>query len=303
MAIQSPTAELLLLCRRRFPQALDFLMIGRQWLRMQPAEAANLQKEYGIEVADLADPEGTDEVYAEPLLHRMGLRKIEALDASSYEGADVVHDLNQALPGELQGYCDWILDGGSLEHVFDFPMAIRNCSGLLRAGGLFVTVCPVNNWMGHGFYQFSPELFFRAFSAVHGFSVKFAALQVQKGCLRQFYSLRDPAESGHRLQYNPLGRATLLFVAQKTGEPPTGRWDVQQSDYSARWNSDEPNKQAPTLRKPGSPGIAKKLTYLFLPKALRSTIREWRVRRRKEKVGASGMHPCKSLAEAWSHWQ
>ncbi len=305
MAIQSPTAELLLLCRQRFPQALDFLMIGRQWLRLPVAEAARLGQTYGIQTDDLADPAGTDTIYAEPLLQRMKLNKIEALDASDYEGAAVVHDLNTPLPAHLHGHCDWVFDGGSLEHVFDFPTAIRNCAALLRPGGLFITVCPVNNWMGHGFYQFSPELFFRVFQETHGFAVKFAALQVQEGSDRKFFKLRDPAQTGHRLQYNPPGRATLLFVAQKLPGSAPGILQVQQSDYSARWKdtSEAAAKPAAAARPGRKPASIKGIVASLVPDAIKAPLNEWRVRRQRERKDRAGMVACASLLEAWNQWK
>ena len=36
----------------------------------------------------------------------------------------------------------------------------------------FVRITPANNFFGHGFYQFTPELFFRIFSAANGFEVE-----------------------------------------------------------------------------------------------------------------------------------
>jgi hypothetical protein len=33
-------------------------------------------------------------------------------------------------------------------------------------------VTPANNQMGHGFYQFSPELFFRVFSQENGYLLR-----------------------------------------------------------------------------------------------------------------------------------
>ena len=65
-----------------------------------------------------------------------------------------------------------MLDSGSLEHVFNFPIAIANCMALTEVGGHFVAITPANNWCGHGFYQFSPELFYRVLCAENGFRVE-----------------------------------------------------------------------------------------------------------------------------------
>ena len=63
-----------------------------------------------------------------------------------------------------------VIDGGCLEHIFNFPVAIKNCMEMLQEGGHFIGITPANNLMGHGFYQFSPELYFRIFSKENGFA-------------------------------------------------------------------------------------------------------------------------------------
>jgi SAM-dependent methyltransferase len=293
MAIQAPTAELLILCKRRFPKLNDFVMIGRQWLRLNNQSAVRLSNSYQLDLQDLADPDGTDTIYADPLLQKIGFSSIQALDASSYQGAEILQDLNQPLKPNLQESCDCLLDGGSLEHVFDFPTAIRNCASILRPGGLFVTICPVNNWMGHGFYQFSPELFFRVFDSAHGFSVRFAALHVRDG-REQFFALRDPARVGHRVQYNPPGRTTLMLVAQKLDSPPAAIPSVQQSDYAERWDKGD------THDKPVSNTAGIKV---LIPDFIRKPISAWRIQRRRTLKNQAGLIPCRSLAEAWQFWQ
>jgi hypothetical protein len=61
-----------------------------------------------------------------------------------------------------------VFDGGALEHVFNFPVAISSCMRALVVGGTFISSTPVNNNMGRGLYQFSPELFYRVFSQEFG---------------------------------------------------------------------------------------------------------------------------------------
>lgn len=292
MAINAISAELLMLCRTLQPDAADFLMLGRQWLRLVPEEASALQARHGLRLDDLADARRSDSVYAEPLLERLKFRRIESLDATAYQGAGLVHDLNTPLPAAHHAQYDWVLDGGSLEHVFDFPTAIRNVGSLLRPGGLFITMTPANNWMGHGFYQFSPELFYRVFSEAHGFRARFAAL-VSHGTPNVFHALRDPAETGHRAQINPPGRMSLLFVAEKTS-PQAAITSVQQSDYSARWKdtASQAVSEPPAVRSGG-------LKALF-PSAVRDKISAWRTSRRRLREGARGMTRHASLQAAWS---
>lgn len=94
----------------------------------------------------------------------------ETLDVSDYEDADHIHDLNTPIPDELRGRFSVIIDGGTLEHVFDIPQALRNLKAMLRPGGRIIHLNPTNNWAEHGFYQLSPTLY-HDFYAVNGFEM------------------------------------------------------------------------------------------------------------------------------------
>ena len=50
------------------------------------------------------------------------------MDASAFEGANFVHDLNNPIPEELHCKYDAVVDGGTLEHVFNVPVAFANPS-------------------------------------------------------------------------------------------------------------------------------------------------------------------------------
>jgi hypothetical protein len=65
-----------------------------------------------------------------------------------------------------------VYDGGTIEHVFNAVQAFKNGMEMVRVGGHFIQVNPANNFMGHGFWQFSPELIYRVFSAENGFNIR-----------------------------------------------------------------------------------------------------------------------------------
>jgi hypothetical protein len=103
-----------------------------------------------------------------------------------------------------------VLDGGTLEHVFDFPTAIRNCMKMVALGGHLLCRTPANNYLGHGFYQFSPELFFRIFSEDNGFRFVTEAV-VEVGPFASWYEMLDPKRGGHWAEL-VNARPTYLFV-------------------------------------------------------------------------------------------
>jgi len=86
---------------------------------------------------------------------------VESLDVSDYEGADYIYDLNDTLtPDNLKEKFDLVFDGGTMEHVFHIPNALNNIFSMLKIGGCVIHGSPVNNYVDHGFYQFSPTIFY-----------------------------------------------------------------------------------------------------------------------------------------------
>ncbi len=158
---------------------------------------------------------------------------MESMDYSTYESCSIVHDLNLPAPQELGEAFDTLFDGGTLEHVYDFPAAMKNCLHMLKPGGVFLAETPSNNWMGHGFYQFSPELFYRIFSPAAGCRM-IAMAVLREGWQDRLFVVDDPAAVGARLRYNVRGRTSLLVMAQKLEDRPAEKAPMQ-SDYQTVW--------------------------------------------------------------------
>ena len=128
-----------------------------------------------------------------------------------------------------------VLDVGTLEHIFNFPAALAHCMDLVKVGGHFVTITPANNFMGHGFYQFSPELFFRVFSPENGFTLRRIVLHEAFKFDADFYEVMDPAVSGLRTELALLKPMELAVLAQRMSDVPLLVNPPQQSDYVASW--------------------------------------------------------------------
>jgi hypothetical protein len=161
----------------------------------------------------------------------LGAQVIDAIDASAYEGANIIHDMNipLAVPRSQRWSC--VFDGGSLEHIFNFPQAVKNCLEVTEVGGHFISITPWSGWSGHGFYQFCPELFYRILSHENGFQVE--RMLFQKG--KRWYHIGDPKLLGHRLELQSSERRLLYISARRTEELPIFAVTPQQSDYAAAW--------------------------------------------------------------------
>ncbi len=212
--------------------------IGRQtnYLGYAPTEAMQrFPRLAGIDASIL------EAAYAEPFLFKiLGASEVDSFDISQYEGATILHDLNTPLPTAYHARYDAVIEGGSLEHVFNFPVALVNCMKMLKLGGSLFLSLPVNNFAGHGFYQFSPELFFRVFNAQNGFALKSVVLAeswligIERGVRFPLYQVSDPASTGGRVNLVNSYPTFALVHTVRTGNVPETIF-VQQSDYVDVW--------------------------------------------------------------------
>lgn len=213
-------------------QGKNICTLGRLAMFVSKRNFKAVMREYG---KDLAFP--VKEVcYTEDYFAPLGYR-VEALDASPYEGADIIHDLNQPIPDSLANRYDLVWDGGTLEHVFNFPMAMQNVMRMAKVGGHVFLELPANNLCGHGFYQFSPELFFRIFTPANGFEL----LRLYAMCEGRAYHVIDPLSIHGRVQLLNSQAVTLRVHARKIADRPLST--VQQSDYAETWEHKEQPQQ------------------------------------------------------------
>ena len=220
-------------------------MIGRQGLHLAPeALWANLAR-FGH-----ATPKAevramfTNGAYAEPFLRVLGGAEIRSFDASDYEHATDVVDLNLPIHPALAEQFTVVLDGGTLEHVFNVPLALRSCMHMVAIGGHFLSITPANNFLGHGFFQFSPELFFRVLSPAFGFS-DCRVLLFEDVPNARWYEVTDPDRARTRVTLVNAHPVYLAVMARKVGPTPE-RLAVQQSDYVAAWRADPVERSAAT---------------------------------------------------------
>ena len=182
-------------------------------------------------------------------------RSVTSIDYSNYENSDIIHDMNLPLPERYFEKYDIVIDGGTLEHIFNFPVAIANCMNLLKAGGSFFSFTPANNHMGHGFYQFSPELFYRIFRPENGFEIQDVILashpypSVELSSNINLYRVVDPARVRQRVGLvNRSPVMMMVHAIRKEIVPPFGTYPIQ-SDYNAiyRESGGESDSDAPGI--------------------------------------------------------
>lgn len=234
MGIERTAAALLVKLHRDGVRFGRVLTMGRQTLYLDPREYAEAMRRCGRHVAGAVPP------YADQLFAALGASSVDALDASGFEGAALVHDLNAPVPAEWHERYDVVLDAGTLEHVFRAPVALASMMQMLRVGGHLVIASPTNSWCGHGFYQFSPEFFWRALALPNGFSI--VEMYVTDG--RKSYAVAEPRVVRSRVELCTPVPMTVLVHARRDRAVQPFTAAPQQSDYEAVWSTSAPARPA-----------------------------------------------------------
>ena len=212
------------------------LTLGRQYLYVtKPEINEQISKFKNVDLS----PDSVDflDEYCEPLLKILGSNHTDSMDFSAYEKATIIHDLNTPVAANLKNKFSVVLDSGTLEHIFDFKTAVKNCMEMVEIGGHFIGITPVNNLMGHGFYQFTPELLFSVFSSQNGFQMvkMIIAACDENGKFYQWYEVANPAVIGSRLHLVNEHPTYVMYVAKKIAEVNIFETLPQQSDYVTTW--------------------------------------------------------------------
>src|SRR5579863_9930017 len=184
MGIDVHVLNFLRFARKRQPFG-SVATIGRQTVLLSRSRLAKLLQPW---------KEARLERYCENLLiNYFGASSVESFDNSDYENATHIVDMNKPLA--IHEQYDTIIDGGCIEHIYNVSQALKNVSQMCSEGGQILHILPANNFCGHGFWQFSPELFFSLYSEGNGYretQVFLADLSDE----RFWYEVRKPENGG-----------------------------------------------------------------------------------------------------------
>lgn len=174
MGLLRPVVELLLAEQRREPASGQALTLGVQEVEVTRRELLHELVRQRLtpppaRLEEVSRRPADECVAGDELCLLLGFASCDALDLLGGEGANLIHDLGTPIGPRLSGQFGLVLDGGTLEHVFEVGTGLRNVAGLVAPGGLAFHVSPLSGWENHGFYSLSPKLFGRAYSG-SGFS-------------------------------------------------------------------------------------------------------------------------------------
>ena len=239
--------QLALLAQRRQVDFARTITIGRQNHFLDVATLRSMFERFGIPLTSADEAQILRDAYSENLFKKLGAVTVDSVDASDYEGASIIHDFNNAIDPSLNQRYTCVVDFGSLEHVFNFPIAIKNVTDLTEVGGYFLSMTTANNFMGHGFYQFSPELFFNYLS-VNGFC-DIEIFLVPYRIFPYFFRVMDPRELGGRVELVNAEPVLIGVMAKKREHIAQAVYPIQSDYFQKFWHGRDVNRrvQAPLV--------------------------------------------------------
>lgn len=164
--------------------------------------------------------------------------KVSVGDVDAYQGADLIVNLNKPVESDLIDKFDTLIDFGTLEHLSNLTCAIENYFKLLKPGGFYCFLLPANNWLDHGFFQFSPT-FFTDFCAQNDGIVGRDLFYVCSNRLLHF------SESDHYIRRVLAKTSQPVFIGGLIEKiTPNVCLDLLQSKYISSYKSNENAKHS-----------------------------------------------------------
>lgn len=126
------------------PISGQVLTIGKQAISINPEQIKQLLLEYGVPLKTSSfefddvnqhNHSGAPSVADHSLFASFTDCKLLSADISGYEGADFIFDICGEVPSELHGRFDFVIDGGTLDNVFDPVKMVSNMTKMLKPGG------------------------------------------------------------------------------------------------------------------------------------------------------------------------
>jgi SAM-dependent methyltransferase len=237
MGIDLNGAQLLIRAHKSGVSFEHMATLGHQELHAYRPALISILRKSGYDISDdtvrvLLDPATK---YADGFFRLLGAKEIVTIDVSDYEGAQISHDMNLPIPENLASSFDLLLDGGTLEHIFQFPTALQNAARMVKPNGRFISITMANNFCGHGFYQFSPEVFYRFLCPENGYEMEFCIIWEDLHGNR-FYKLPDPDSVRSRVEFTSKYGVHMFVMAKRVGNVSL-EFIPQQSDFVRMWQT------------------------------------------------------------------
>ncbi len=233
--------RMLIAIHKHQPITGNVLALGKQSIVISPKKILALFKEQNCEVnpngiAHLGKKDNEtrhrqkESIDDQVFFNLFSDVKYDTMDVSTYENASIIHDLNYPVPPELEEKFDFIIDGGTFDHLFDIKTAFANITKMLKPNGRIFQWNAASNFANAAYLSFSADFFhdyfvLNKFADCRTFFAESYSMSAQNWCLYEFI---PPANN----RSYPLFRASpftsmVLVYAKKTQDTTCNRMPIQ----------------------------------------------------------------------------
>lgn len=141
------------------------------------------------------------------------LNKYYDIDKFNFDKPKILHDLEKPISSKYYNFFNFIIDGCTLTHILDVKSVLFNIVKMTRIGGYVLHINPAQNFLNHGFYQFSPTFFYDFYSN-NGFEIVESYLIEVKSNTYRFHTYN---QKDHYLGifFSPKNRIVNCFLVRK----------------------------------------------------------------------------------------
>lgn len=135
------------------------------------------------------------------------------IDKFPFDKPKIIHDLQNPINPKFHNFFSLIIDSGTLEHIFDVKSVMENLVRVTNVGGYILQFIPAQNFLNHGFYQFSPTFFYDFYTS-NGFEIIESYIVETRGSYERFHLyIQEKDYTG--LFFNPKNRLGNCFLVRK----------------------------------------------------------------------------------------
>ena len=152
-------------------------------------------------------------IHQDVFFKMLGFSKVDSIDYFPNENPTYVANLNEPINSNLWNKYNMVFDIGTTEHCFNTKEVLSNVVRLLKVGGKIMHLNPISGGINHGYYQFSPILFFE-FYGENDFTDMEAKIIVYKPEGKIYYFKYTPSMF---LPIDFYGKFVYIFFTARKG--------------------------------------------------------------------------------------
>jgi SAM-dependent methyltransferase len=170
----------------------------------------------------------------------LGFSEVKAIDVSTFEGAEITLDLNADVPPQLRGTCDFLVDGSTLDNVFDPISALRNAVKLLKPDGRLYLSNLGNcspHYGGIPYLMLTPMWFYDFFTANDFADCQVCTIIYEPDCIKTIPLDHGAAARQHEL-IRPIPSEHPIAIAVFAERGPESTWHRTPTQHAYRTDAE-----------------------------------------------------------------